>query len=195
MRLIFNFLAIITSLYLLLIFIKIILSWFGNTISGKPVELINRATDPYLDFWRGRLNLRIGNLDMSPIAAIAGLSILQNLFSTLARYGKISIGNILAVVLWSVWSAVSFIIGFCLVIVILRLIGYLISANIYSPFWGIINTISEPILYRINRIIFGKRIIGFLRGIIISALALIVIWIGGAVIINIAVNILSRLPV
>jgi YggT family protein len=195
MRSIFNFLAFATGLYSLLVFIRIILSWFGNSVSGKPVELINRATDPYLGFWRGKITLRIGNLDMSPIAAIAGLSILQNLFSALARYGKISIGNILAVVLSSVWSAVSFIIGFCLIIVILRLIGYLINANIYSPFWNIINTISEPILFRINRIISGKRITGYLSGIIISALALIVIWIGGAVIINIAANILSRLPV
>jgi len=195
MRTIFNILAAVTGIYSLLIFIRIIITWFDNSIRGKPVELLDRATEPYLDFWRRNFNLRIGFLDMSPIAAIAFLSLLQTLFSTFAFYGKVSIGSILAVIITSVWSAISFVLWFCVIILVLRLVGYVANADIYNPFWRIVDTISEPILYRINRIIFGKRITGLLKGIIISILALAAISIAGKLLVIFVSKLLLKLPV
>ena len=195
MRFIFFLLATAAGLYSLLIFIRIILTWFGGISYGKPVELLARVTDPYLDWWRRTLNLRMGFLDLSPIAGIAALSLTQTVFSTLARYGSISLGIILEVALRAIWSAASFILGFCLVIIILRFIAYITNRDIYSPFWRVIDTISRPLLYRINRIIFGSRLINYLTGILVSIAALGAIWIGGRFAVQLLANLLSRLPV
>jgi YggT family protein len=194
MRYLFSVLAAAAGVYSFLIFIRIILSWFAGSVGGKPVDLLIRFTDPYLDWWRRALNLRIGFLDLSPIAAIAGLSVIQNVLYNLSVFGRITMGTILSVVLLALWSAASFILGFCLIILILRMIAYLTNRDIYSPFWRVIDSISQPMLYRINRIIFGRRITGYLKGIIVSSLALAVIWIGGRFAVQMLATMLTKLP-
>jgi len=191
---VFGFLAAAAGIYSLLIFIRIIISWFGGAVTGKPVDFLTRLTDPYLDWWRRTLNLRLGFLDLSPVAGIAALSLVQSIFGTLSRFERITAGNILAIVLLSMWSVVSFITGFCLIIVILRLIAYITNRNIYGSFWQVIDTISQPLLYRINRIIFGRRIPGYLKGVITSSLLLAAIWIGGKCAVPQVAKLLSKLP-
>ncbi|MDR2951977.1 MAG: YggT family protein [Treponema sp.] len=195
MRFLFSLLAAAAGLYTLLIFIRVIISWFGNSIEGKPVNLLASVTDPYLDWWRRALNLRLGSLDLSPVAGIACLSLVQNVFNSLSHFGRITLGYILAVVLRSVWSAVSFILGFCLVILILRMIAYLSNRDVYSsPFWNIIDTISQPVLYRINRIFFGGRVTDYLKRIVGSTIVLAVVWIGGGIAVSLLASFLARLP-
>jgi YggT family protein len=188
-------LAGLAGLYSLLIVVRIILTWFGGNYYGRPAELLARATDPYLDWWRRTVRLQAGFLDLSPVAAMAALSLLQSLFTTIARQGRISLGIILAVALLAAWSAVSFLLGFCLIIIGLRLVVYIANRNIYGPFWRIIDTISQPLLYRINRIIFGKRLVNYLAGLITAAAALAVIWAGGRLAVFWLVRLLYRFPV
>ena len=195
MQFVFKLLAGAVSLYSLLILIRILLTWFGGMVYGKPVELLARVTDPYLDWWRRTLNLKMGFMDLSPIAGIAALSLIQTIFSVLARYGAISLGIILAVTLLSLWSVVSFILGFCLVVIILRFIAYMTNRNIYSSFWRIIDSISQPMLYRINRIIFGRRLVNYLTGILTGAAVLGVILVGGRFAVRMLAGLLSKLPV
>jgi len=195
MRFIFGILTIITGIYSLIIFIRIIFSWFGNMVGGKPVEIINRITDPYLDWWRQKLRLSIGNFDFSVIPAIVFLSFIQNIFRILSKAEKITLGFLLAQILLLIWNVISIIIGFFIVVIIIRLIGYFINSNIYSPFWSVIDSITQPLLYRTNRIFFGKKIGGYLKGIILSLLLLIVILTGGGFIVSLISNIFYKLPI
>jgi len=193
-RLIFGVLAAVTGIYSILILVRILISWFGNFAYSKPVALLSRITDPYLDWWRHRFNIRIGFLDFSAVVGIAALSLLQNIFYSLSHSVKITIGFILAVLLFSIWNIVSFILGFCLIVIILRMIAYLTNRDIYSPFWQVIDSISQPILYRLNRIFFGNRIANYLKGIILSILSLGAIWIGGKIAVPFLARLLAGLP-
>jgi YggT family protein len=176
------------GIYSLLIIIRIMLTWFSNVPSGKITGFLARITDPYLDWWRRRLSLRMGVLDFSPLAGIVALSVAQTLCSAVSRQGRISLGVILAVCLSAVWSAVSFLLIFCVIILVLRVIAYIGNMDTYgSPFWRVVNTISQPLLYRVNRIMFGKRIVGYKLGIISAIAAFIALWIGG----HFAVGLLS----
>lgn len=195
MRVIMNLLANLAALYSLLILIRVMLTWFSGAQYGKPVELLSTVTDPYLDWWRRVLRLRAGFLDLSPIAAMAALSLAQSIFSTIARYGRISLGIILFIVLSAVWSAVSFLLGFCLIVLILRFIAFMTNRNIYSTFWRIIDTISQPLLYRISRILFGKRLVSYLAKIIAAIVVLAAIWIGGGFALRLLTRLLLKLPV
>jgi len=195
MQLIFKILAGAAGIYSLLIFIRIIISWFGDTATGGPVDLLVRVTDPYLNWWRSKLNLRLGFLDLSPVVAIAFLSMFQRITNAIAHFDRITFGVIISIVLLSVWSIVSFVLGFCMIILVLRLIAYMTNRNIYSTFWQIIDTISQPILYRINRIFFGKRIVRYLTGIFVSIIALAALWVIGRLIITLLVRLFSGMPI
>jgi len=195
MKAICSFLSAIIGIYSLLIFIRIIFSWFGNMVSGKPVEIIGKITDPYLAWWRNNLNLRIGFLDFSAVAGIVCLSMLQSVFYTLSVSESITIGTILATVLVSLWSIVSFIIGFFIIIIVLRAIAYTTNRNTYSPFWATIDNIYQPLMYKVNRIIFGNKIGNYLHGMIITFFALIILFVAGRFFINFLANIFSGMPI
>jgi YggT family protein len=194
MQIIFGILTGLIGFYSLLIIIRIILTWFSGGQFDRPVEVLSRVTDPYLDWWRQRLNLRAGYLDLSPIAAMAALSVAQTICSFIAQTGRITIGFLLAVCFSALWSAFSFLLGFCLVVLVLRLIAYLINADMFGTFWRVIDSISKPILYRLSRIIFSSRLVRFTTSIITSILVLTALWIGGGIIVQMVSRILFRLP-
>ena len=194
MRFTMNLLAGVCGLYSLLILIRIILTWFSSASYGRPANLLSRITDPYLNWWRRIPGLRLGFLDLSPIAAMASLSIAQAIFSTIARYGTISAGIIAAIVLSALWSAVSFLLGFCIIILILRFIAYMTNRNTMNGFWNIIDTISRPVQYRINRIVFGKRLVNYMASLIVSIVLLILLWTGGGFAIQLIISLIVKSP-
>jgi YggT family protein len=194
MQVIFGFLAGLLGLYSLLIIIRIIITWFGGGQFGRPVQILASITDPYLDWWRQKFNLRAGYLDLSPIVAMAALSVAQTICTVISQTGRISLGLLLAVCLSALWSAVSFILGFCLIVLVLRLIAYMINANLFGPFWRVVDSISQPLLYRVNRIIFGRRMVRYTTGIIAAIIVLAALWLGGGIAIRIVSGLLSGFP-
>jgi YggT family protein len=190
-----NLLAAILSIYSILILIRILVSWFsGRDYYSGPVELLGRITDPYLNWWRNVLNLHIGFMDFSPIVAIAVLSMLRSIIYSISTYEQITIGIILAIVLASAWSIVSFILGFFIIVLIIRIFAYLTNRDTFSPFWRVVDSISQPILYKTNRIFFRRKIPSYMRGIIVSTLALALIWVLGGYIMPIFAKLLAGLP-
>lgn len=184
------------NIFFMLIFIRIMLSWFGGGGAlGRPYDILCRITDPYLDYFRRFTALRAGNIDFSGFAALAVLSILNSVISTIARFGKISIGIILAICLSALWPAASFIIGFFIIVLVLRLAAYLVSANTYAPFWRIIDTIASPAQFRINRIFFKNRIVNYLTGLIVSIATFVFLWAALGLIVNLLEKFLIGLPI
>jgi YggT family protein len=190
-----NILSGITSLYMFLIFIRILLTWFSGVNYGRAYELLSGVTDPYLNWFRRFPILQAASLDLSPIAALAVLSVVNNIFTTLARYGRISLGIILALCLSALWSAVSFMLVFFLAVVVLRLIAYLSNRNTYSTIWRIIDILSQPVLYRISRIIFQARLVNYLTRIITAIAVLLILRIGLGILMRMVMDLLIRLPV
>ena len=194
MHTVFGILASVLGIYSILILIRIIVSWFVSFDHGRPAGLLSRITDPYLDWWRNRFSIRIGFLDFSVLLGIAALSLFQNIFYSLSQSNKITIGHILVIVLFSAWSVLSFILGFCIIILVLRMIAYLTNRDIYSPFWKVIDSISQPMLYRLNRIFFGNRIANYFKGIVLSIVLLGAIWVGGNIVVPKLARLFAGLP-
>jgi len=185
-------LSALISVYMLIIIVRILLTWFRGTV--QVPDFLAKITDPYLFWFRRFTFLRIGYLDLSPIAAIAVLTVVNQILATLARYGRISLGLILAMVLQVAWSVVSFFIIFLFVIVLLRLFAYITNRNTYSTFWRIIDTISQPVLYRINKILFRGRIVNYRTAIITAAAAMAVAYVVLRIIYMIIFGALVSLP-
>jgi YggT family protein len=179
---------------MLIIFVRIILTWFSGVDQGRFPEFLSKITDPYLDWFRRFPALRMGYIDLSPIVALGVLSLLNRVLNTLAAYGTISIGIILALILQAVWGAVSFFLGFLILIIILRLIAHLLKLGSNS-FWSIIESISQPVIFRINRFIFKSRIVNFTTGVILSLVALAAAYLIMNIVVFIVSGILVRLPI
>jgi YggT family protein len=195
MQTIMNVLATITSLYMILIFVRIVFTWFSGANYGKPLEVLSRVTDPYLYWFRRFPVLKVGFLDLSPIVAMSVLSLMNQVFVTLSRYGQIRLGIILAMIVSALWAAASFLLGFITLVLLLRLVAYFTRQDVYyNQFWRIVDTISKPVLYRIKRILFGPRIVNYRNGLIVSILTLVALMMGLRFLIGFSLPLLEQLP-
>ncbi|MEB3164179.1 MAG: YggT family protein [Prochlorothrix sp.] len=65
-----NTLSTTINFYLVLLFIRILLSWFPNVDwYNQPFATLSQLTDPYLNLFRSLIP-PLGGLDLSPILAI-----------------------------------------------------------------------------------------------------------------------------
>ncbi|MBD0347083.1 MAG: YggT family protein [Coleofasciculus sp. Co-bin14] len=78
-----NSLANFLNIYLLLIFIRILLTWFPTVNwMNQIASFLSPITDPYLNIFRSFIP-PIGGLDLSPILAIIVLQVVAGLFSSI----------------------------------------------------------------------------------------------------------------
>jgi YggT family protein len=75
-------LATFLNLYLLLLFVRILLTWFPTVgWMNRIVETLSPVTDPYLNVFRSFVP-SVGGLDLSPILAFLVLQVLIALFQS-----------------------------------------------------------------------------------------------------------------
>ncbi|GHV84622.1 hypothetical protein AGMMS50230_02300 [Spirochaetia bacterium] len=187
MAYIMQLLSGIISIYILLVFIRLLLTWFPGADFGRPYAFLCAISDPYLNWFR-RFRIK-GPIDFSPLIALAVLSLIRGIFSAWGNMGRISIAAVLGMILAALWSIISWVLGFFVVILIIRMIAYLSNANIYSPFWRFVDFIAQPVLYRISRFFFPRRIVNYLFRIFFSIVILLLL----AVLIRVSFNILDIL--
>ncbi|MEB3343325.1 YggT family protein [Okeania sp.] len=83
-------LSTFVSFYLVLMFIRILLSWFPNiNWYDPPFSVLSQLTDPYLNIFRSIIP-PLGGIDFSPIIAIFALQfaaqLLTGLLGSIAVY-------------------------------------------------------------------------------------------------------------
>ena len=93
-----GFFAQLVSIYSMLCFVRIILSWIPQFSYSKVAEILGKICDPYLNIFR-RLPLHIANLDFSPIIAFIILSGISTILQYIATLQKISLGIIYSLLL------------------------------------------------------------------------------------------------
>jgi YggT family protein len=189
-----GFLSLLLNVYMLIILFRIILTWFPGFGNNGIIDFLSTITDPYLNWFRRFSFLQLGFLDLSPIAALAILSLVNRIVAMLASYGRVSLGIVLAMALQAIWGAISFILGFLILILILRLIAFMFRQSGSNPFWNIIETISQPVLYRINRIFFRGRIVKLITALIVSIASMAIIYMALRLLFALISVTLVRLP-
>ena len=180
---------------MMIIFVRIILTWFSWERNSGLSGFLSGITDPYLNWFRRFKFLRAGFIDFSPIAALGILSLVNRVFSILASYGTITLGTILALLVQLIWGVVSFVLGFLFIIMMLCLVAHLTSQNKASSFWRIIDSIAQPVLYRVNRLLFKDRIVSFRTGLFVTIGGLGTVYMLLKLLVVVVSGMLANLPV
>jgi YggT family protein len=170
---IMSILSGIISVYTILIFIRILLTWFPGADFGRPYVFLCSICDPYLNWFRRFRIFKNSPVDFSPLIALAFLSLVQRILAAWGTLGRISLASVLGMLLGAAWSIFSWVLIFFIGVLVLRMIAYLGNFNIYSPFWRFVDFIAQPVMYRISRIFFPNRIVNYLFRIIFSIVALV----------------------
>jgi YggT family protein len=187
-------LAALVIVYVFLCSARVLMTWIPGLDTGKAGELLARATDPYLRWFRRFKILRSGAFDFSPIAALAVLAVLNDLLTNIVYSGTITVGLVLALVLSAAWSAVGFILSFFAVCAAARMIAYVMRWNSLHPFWVVIDSIINPVLFKINRFIYRSKFVNYIQGLITGFAVLLVLRLGGGLLVSLASRSLERLP-
>lgn len=99
--------ASLLSFYSLLIWLRIILTWIrvpGQTQENPLAYYIGKVVDPYLSWFRGISSLRRSHIDLTPLVALAVLSVVQSMLRFYGAYGTITIGMVVALIIQTLWS-------------------------------------------------------------------------------------------
>jgi YggT family protein len=188
-------LSAVVSVYSLLCFLRILVSWVPSFNLGRAGALLCAATDPFLDFFSRYLPLRAGNFDFSPILALASLSVLNNILTALAFAGTISLGYILGMLLSAAWSAVAFLVSFLAVSALVRIIAYAARLNSTHPLWMVLDSMLNPVLFRINRLIYRNRIVNYLQSLVTGFAVFVLLRVAGGELVRLFVRLLDALPI
>ena len=181
--------------YMLLIFLRIIITWFGGSNFGKPYQILSSITDPYLNYF-GRFSfLKFGMMDFSPIAGILVLVIVLDILNTISSYGSITLGLILSIILTAGWSAVNFLITFFIILTLIRVVTGLLNATTKSPLMTTLETILTPITNLVYHKIFKKNNISYMTCLAVTGGLLVIALIAGNTIMNYITGFLVKLSI
>ena len=139
-----NGVRLLFSIYIILIFIRILFAWLRPNMFNPIVRFVYRLTDPYLKLFAGLRFMRIGSLDFSPIFAFYVLYLLQELSYNLILRGHITPELYFVLAISYFFRFVYFILFILMIAVALRFIFGFIRMRGNNVIITAIYSISEP---------------------------------------------------
>lgn len=192
---ILSVLSAVVTIYTLICFLSIILSWFPGAKFTSFGRFISKISDPYMNFFSKWGWLRIGNIDFSPLISIGLLSVLSSILAGIQGTGRIYFGGILATIVLMLWNIISSLLTIFLILVFVRWIVLLINKGqtSFDSGWNQIDMIINKISYKVAGT-FTKKSISYQKSLLITWITLLVISVAGRFLISILVNLCNQLP-
>lgn len=198
MNVIFGIIATVLTIYSLLCFFRIILTWIPEMSYSKAAQFLAGICDPYMNIFRGIKWLRMGSFDFSPALGLCLLGAFSSLFKMLSNGGMISIGMIIAMGIQIISSIISSLLTFIIIVFAVRLLVILMNRNNYNPSSFMLNQLDSsisPLVYKIAKTFTAGRNLTYKTALIISIVSLVAANIIFTFISNILINIVANLPV
>ena len=192
---ILSILAGALSLYTLLCFIYILMSWFPGAKFTKFGHFMTSICEPYMGLFKKLSFLRIGNFDFSPIVSLGLLSLASAILAGIQRTGTIFFGGILGTIINSLWGIASSIIGIFTLLIFVRWIVLLINKGrtAYESGWNQVDMLLNKMTYKIAGT-FTKKSMSYQTSLLLSWIILLVALGVGHFLILILVGLCYKLP-
>lgn len=169
------FLSFAIGIYNILIWIRIIFTWFrapGLNFESPMVHTLAKIVDPYLNLFKGFSFMKTKNIDFTPLLAFAFLSIAKSLLELFGTSGTLPLGISLALIVKTLYS---YLISPFFLILIILLIIRLVLCYKRNPHTVAISRAIESIigslLNWVQKNIYGSKLIAN-RTLIITTLIL-----------------------
>lgn len=192
---ILSILAAALTLYTILCFIYIIMSWFPGLRFTSFGRFITNACEPYMNLFSKYGWLRFGNIDFSPIISIGLLSLASSILGGIQSSGRIYIGGILATIIMMIWNIASSLLTILLLLVFIRWIVLIFNKNqtSFDSGWNQVDNIINKFSYKIARA-FTKNSFNYRKSLLISWIAITVVLFAGNILFRILGNLCYQLP-
>ena len=194
MQAIFRFISALLSIYMVVILIRVLLTWFRGVSLGRAEQVLASITDPYLNWFRRNIPIRIGMLDFSAVIGILALGLLNNISTQLAYAGTITFAFVLAMIVSAVWSIISFFLTFFLIIAVVRIVGIVAGLDGGGRFWQVLEQILNPMIQLAVRPFLRGRFTSYRDSLLIVSIALVGSLIVGRLITNVLIQLIGHLP-
>lgn len=181
--------------YLMILSIRIILTWFKGSFQGKAGELLKQVTDPYLEIFSRITFLKQGMFDFTPLAGILVLVVALDLVNVLLVYERITIGLLFASIISALWGGLSFILLLFLVLGVVQIVSVLFSRNSESPLLRMIKLMFQPIIDLVARFLRPRRELSYNQYLYISLGLIFFIRLLGGIVLRRLIELLYTLPV
>lgn len=155
--------AQIIAIYNLLIWIRIIFTWFTSfspMTNNGFYNILKQIVDPYLNLFRNVNFLKTKSIDFTPLLAFALLSVVQSILRLYGATGEITLFLILALILNTLWSYLisPFLLILTILIIVRLVLCFKKGPNTISFIRGIENIIGG-FLNWIQKIFFFSKIV------------------------------------
>lgn len=193
---ILGLLSAAVTIYTILCFINIIISWFPGAKFTGFGKMISALTDPYMNFFSRSGWLTFGNIDFSPILSIGVLSVISSILGGITATGRLYVGGIIATVLAMLWNVTSSILSIAFLLVIIRWIVLTVKHG-YTPYdsaWNNIDQFLQKIAFKVSKT-FTRSPSSYSKALLITWIVFAVILAAGNIFINILVNICYHMPI
>jgi YggT family protein len=185
------------NVFIFLCSARIIMSWFSFPPSFRiaPLErAVAALTDWYFRLFSRLRAFRRGAFDFTPTFALLCLVLLSTILAMLAQSGRLAFGLLAGVILTALWSAFAFFLVILIILFVVRLAAFGLKLNTFGPFFRAVEALSDPVLFRVKRIAFGKRIVKYWAGLAVAIAALSGVWLAGTALTGYASALLTGLP-
>lgn len=195
LRTILSFISAVIIIYTILCLISIFMSWVPGAKFTSFGRFITRITDPYLNIFSGRGWLRFGNIDFSPIIAIAILSLLSSILGGITTTGVLHFGSILALIVSMLWSISSSLITIILLLILIRWIVLLVNKGQVSvnSAWYQLDLMLQKFVYKIGNTFF-KTNLTYQKALLVSWISLALILVIVRILTIILMNLCNMIP-
>ncbi|MDE6705787.1 MAG: YggT family protein [Treponemataceae bacterium] len=187
--------ANVISLYALICTIRVLLTWFPRAQYTPFGRILASLCDPYLNLFRRLRFLRISMFDLSPAVALCVLIALSHVMGNLAAARSFTLGGLLATVLYLFQSIVISILGFLILLLVIRLVVLLLRKDRYGSLWDSLDHSLSPIVFRMTALFTRGRPTSYKTALIAAIAATIVLMIMLRVVMAMLIVFCHRLPI
>jgi YggT family protein len=188
-------LSAVIVVYIVILSLRILLSWFQGSVGGKPRDVLIRITDPYLALFSRLRFLRQGMFDFTPIAAILVLVVALDLINKIQRFGRITLGIFLGSLTGAVWSGFAFLLVLFLILALTRVVLMIVRPGRETHLSTALSMMVEPVVAIVRRILPARRSISEMNYLLLTIGMLFVLRLLGGYLIRILVGFFHTLPI
>ena len=193
----FRVINVALIIYLLLIVLRIMASWFRGVAPGDAVNTfvnyLRQVTDPYLQLFYRFTFLRAGGMDFTPMAGIFVLVVATEMTRQLANQQRVTAGYFLGVSVFAAWRMASIIVLVFLVACVARFVTLRFLGRTDTPMARMVQALAQAPVRAVARYIPLGENGSEANYLLITIVMLFGIWIVGRVVTGFLVGYLFSL--